>query len=112
MFRYAERHDNIEAIYRKPRPGGEVYNLGGAETVRVSEMVRTIEEALGRRRDAVLQARFDARLVPGGAEHETDEEGAIETNATLVAQAIRARADLKRRLIVVSVSKSGPEVAP
>jgi hypothetical protein len=62
---------------------------------------------------ADLAAPMAALRHVGLAHHfiETDEEGAIETNATLVAQAIRARADLKRRLIVVSVSKSGPEVA-
>jgi hypothetical protein len=42
---------------------------------------------------------------------ETDEDGAIETNASLVAAAIRARAHSGRRLILVSASKSGPEVA-
>jgi hypothetical protein len=42
---------------------------------------------------------------------ETDEDGAIEANADLVATAIRQRATGGRRLIVVSASKSGPEVA-
>jgi hypothetical protein len=42
---------------------------------------------------------------------ETDENGAIEANADLVVTAIRARAHTGRRLIMVSVSKSGPEVA-
>lgn len=42
---------------------------------------------------------------------ETDEDGAIEANADLVATAIRANARNGRRLIVVSASKSGPEVA-
>ena len=62
---------------------------------------------------ADLAAPMAALRHVGLAHHfvETDEEGAIEANATLVAQAIRARAYMKRRLIVVSVSKSGPEVA-
>ncbi|HXV79652.1 MAG TPA: hypothetical protein VEG60_07210 [Candidatus Binatia bacterium] len=42
---------------------------------------------------------------------ETDDDGAIEANADLVANAIRARAQSGRRLIVISASKSGAEVA-
>ena len=42
---------------------------------------------------------------------ETDEDGAIETNTDVVIAAIRARARSGHRLIVVSASKSGPEVA-
>jgi hypothetical protein len=42
---------------------------------------------------------------------ETDDDGAVEANAELVAAAIRARAQSGRRLIVLSASKSGPEVA-
>jgi len=41
----------------------------------------------------------------------TIEDGAIERNAEIVAGAIRRRSSAGRRLIVVSVSKSGPEVA-
>jgi hypothetical protein len=42
---------------------------------------------------------------------ETNEDGAVEANADLVIAAIRAHAQSGRRLIVVSASKSGPEVA-
>jgi hypothetical protein len=42
---------------------------------------------------------------------ETDDDGAVEANAELVAAAIRARAQSDRRLIILSASKSGPEVA-
>lgn len=42
---------------------------------------------------------------------ETDDDGAIEANADLVANAIRDRAQSGRRLIIMSASKSGPEVA-
>jgi hypothetical protein len=42
---------------------------------------------------------------------ETDDDGAVEANAELVASAIRARAQSGRRLIILSASKSGPEVA-
>jgi hypothetical protein len=42
---------------------------------------------------------------------ETDEEGAVEANADLVANALRERAQRGRRLIVVSASKAGAEVA-
>lgn len=41
----------------------------------------------------------------------TQEDGAIEENAKLVAEAILAGRDSERKLIVVSASKSGPEVA-
>jgi hypothetical protein len=41
---------------------------------------------------------------------ETDDDGAVEANAELVAAAIRARARSGRRLIILSASKSGPEV--
>jgi len=42
---------------------------------------------------------------------ETVEDGAVETNADIVAAAIVARARSGRRLILISASKSGPEVA-
>lgn len=42
---------------------------------------------------------------------ETQDDGAIEANADLVTAAIRSRAQSGRRLIIVSASKSGPEVA-
>ena len=42
---------------------------------------------------------------------ETQDDGAVETNADLVAAAIRDRMESGRRLIVISASKSGPEVA-
>src|SRR5882724_11942416 len=42
---------------------------------------------------------------------ETVEDGAIETNATIVAAAIKSRATSGRRLILISASKSGPEIA-
>jgi hypothetical protein len=42
---------------------------------------------------------------------ETDDDGSVEANAQLVAAAIRARAQSGRRLIILSASKSGPEVA-
>ena len=42
---------------------------------------------------------------------ETVDDGPVEANADLVAAAIRARAQSGRRLIILSASKSGPEVA-
>jgi hypothetical protein len=42
---------------------------------------------------------------------ETVEDGAVETNAEIVAAALAERASSGRRLIVISASKSGPEVA-
>ena len=42
---------------------------------------------------------------------ETDDDGPVETNADLVIAAIRAHTKSGRRLILVSASKSGPEVA-
>jgi hypothetical protein len=42
---------------------------------------------------------------------ETQDDGAVETNADLVAAAIQSRAESGHRLILISASKSGPEVA-
>jgi hypothetical protein len=56
-------------------------------------------------REALKKVGFTCYFV------ETQDDGAIETNADLVAAAIRARAQSGRRLIIVSASKSGPEVA-
>lgn len=42
---------------------------------------------------------------------ETDDDGPVESNADLVADAIRAHAQSGRRMIILSASKSGPEVA-
>ncbi|HTM08750.1 MAG TPA: hypothetical protein VL754_10200 [Verrucomicrobiae bacterium] len=42
---------------------------------------------------------------------ETVDDGTVESNAELVMAAIRARAEDGRRLILISASKSGPEVA-
>jgi hypothetical protein len=42
---------------------------------------------------------------------ETDDDGAVEANADVVVDAIRARAQSGRRLLILSASKSGPEVA-
>ncbi len=42
---------------------------------------------------------------------ETKDDAAVEVNADLVAAAIRARAQSGRRMIILSASKSGPEVA-
>jgi hypothetical protein len=56
-------------------------------------------------RAALQQVGFICHFV------ETDDDGPVETNADLVSAAIRARAQTGRRLIIVSASKSGPEVA-
>jgi hypothetical protein len=56
-------------------------------------------------REALKKAGFSCYFV------ETQDDGAIEANADLVAAAIRARSGSGRRLIIVSASKSGPEVA-
>jgi len=42
---------------------------------------------------------------------ETQDDGAVEANAEVVVAAIRARAQSGRPLIIISASKSGPEVA-
>jgi len=56
-------------------------------------------------REALQKVGFTCYFV------ETQDDGPIEANADLVAAAIRARAPSGRPLIVVSASKSGPEVA-
>ena len=56
-------------------------------------------------RDALQRVGFTCHLV------ETDDDGPVETNADFVIAAIRARAQSGHRLIIISASKSGPEVA-
>jgi hypothetical protein len=56
-------------------------------------------------RKALQKAGFSCYFV------ETSDDGPIESNAEIVMAAIRARAQSGRRLIVVTASKSGPEVA-
>ena len=56
-------------------------------------------------REALQKVGFTCHFV------ETEDDGPVETNADLVIAAIRARAQSGRRLIIVSASKSGPEVA-
>ncbi len=56
-------------------------------------------------REALKKVGFICQFV------ETSDDGPIETNAELVIAAIRARAQSGRRLIIISASKSGPEVA-
>src|ERR1043165_4605649 len=56
-------------------------------------------------RKALPQVGFICHFV------ETQDDGTIEANADLVADAIRALAPSGRRLLIVSASKSGPEVA-
>ena len=56
-------------------------------------------------REALQRVGFICHFV------ETDDDGPVETNADLVSASIRARAQTGRRLIIVSASKSGPEVA-
>jgi len=56
-------------------------------------------------RAALEKAGFPCTFV------ETQDDGGIEANADVVVAAIRARAQSGRRLIIVSASKSGPEVA-
>jgi hypothetical protein len=56
-------------------------------------------------REALKKAGFTCSFV------ETQDDGTVEANANIVAAAIRKRAQSGRRLIVVSASKSGAEVA-
>jgi hypothetical protein len=56
-------------------------------------------------REALQQLGFPCHFV------ETQDDGAVEANADLVAEAIRSRAQSDRRLIVISASKSSSEVA-
>jgi hypothetical protein len=56
-------------------------------------------------REALQKVGFSCYFV------ETSDDGPIESNADIVSAAIRARAQSGRRLIIISASKSGPEVA-
>ena len=56
-------------------------------------------------REALQKAGLTCHFV------ETDDDGTVEANADIVLAAIRAHAKSGRRLIILSASKSGPEVA-
>jgi len=56
-------------------------------------------------REALQKAGLTCHFV------ETDDDGPVEENADIVVAAIRAHAKNGRRLIILSASKSGPEVA-
>ena len=56
-------------------------------------------------REALSQAGFHCYFV------NTVDDGPIESNAEIIMAAIRAHSSIGRRLIIISASKSGPEVA-
>ena len=61
--------------------------------------------------DLAFPRRFLAGLGLRSTLVETDEHGTVEANAGIVAQAVRQARELDRPVVLVSVSKGGPEVA-
>ncbi len=60
---------------------------------------------LAAERDLLSRAGIESRLIG------TEESASVESNAEVMADAIRSHRHSERKLILVSVSKSGPEVA-
>ncbi len=94
---------------RKAFPEGQVKLSSDYEVIVVPTFLYTRIFATGADmavpRAALQKAGLTCHFV------ETDDDGPVEANADLVAAAIRARAQSGRRLIILSASKSGPEVA-
>ena len=94
---------------RKAFPEGQVKLSADYEVIVVPTFLYTRIFATGADmavpRAALQKAGLTCHFV------ETDDDGPVEANADLVAAAIRARAQSGRRLIILSASKSGPEVA-
>jgi hypothetical protein len=61
--------------------------------------------------DLAFPRRFLAGLGLRSTLVETDEHGTVEANAGIIAQALRKARELDRPVVLVSVSKGGPEVA-
>lgn len=110
--RFRNAFDQAHAYTRKALPEGRVRlpaAAAGYELVFVPGYLYKRVSATGADFAASRAALKRVKLTHSFVE--IDEDGAIEANADLVVAAIRARAQNGRRLIVVSASKSGAEVA-
>ena len=107
--RFRSAFDRAYEYTRKAFPEGQVKLPADYEVLVVPTYLYTRIFAAGADmavpRAALQKAGLTCHFV------ETDDDGPVESNADLVATAIRARAQSGRRLIILSASKSGPEVA-
>ena len=107
--RFRSAFDRAYEYTRKAFPEGQVRLSADYEVMVVPTYLYTRFFAAGADmavpRAALQKAGLTCHFV------ETDDDGPVEANADLVAAAIRARAQNGRRLIILSASKSGPEVA-
>ena len=107
--RFRSDFDRAYEYTRKAFPEGQVKLPADYEVLVVPTFLYTRIFAAGADmavpRAALQKAGLTCHFV------ETDDDGPVEANADLVAAAIRARAQSGRRLIILSASKSGPEVA-
>ena len=107
--RFRSAFERAYEYTRKAFPEGQVRLSADYEVIVVPTFLYTRLFAAGADmavpRAALQKAGLTCHFV------ETDDDGPVEANADLVAAAIRARAQSGRRLIILSASKSGPEVA-
>jgi hypothetical protein len=107
--RFRSAYEQAYEYARKALPEGQVKLPADYEVLVVPTYLYTRIFAAGADmavpREALQKAGLTCHFV------ETDDDGPVESNADIVAAAIRARAQSGRRLIILSASKSGPEVA-
>lgn len=107
--RFRSAFDRAYEYTRKAFPEGQVRLSADYEVMVVPTYLYTRFFAAGADmavpRAALQKAGLSCYFV------ETDDDGPVEANADIVAAAIRARAQSGRRLIILTASKSGPEVA-
>jgi hypothetical protein len=109
--RFRSAFDQVYEYTRQAFPKGEMQVPGAANydvlfvpTYLYKRFTLTGADMAGPRA-ALQKVGFNCYFV------ETRDDGSVELNAELIMSAIRARAQSGRRLIVVSASKSGAEVA-
>jgi hypothetical protein len=110
--RFRHDFDQASAYVRKARSEGQLKLPGPAVNYEIMfvptylyKRITMTGADMAVPRDALQKAGFACTFV------ETQDDGGIEANADMVVAAIRAHAQSPRRLIIVSASKSGPEVA-
>ena len=110
--RFRSVYDQAYDYTRKALPGGQLALPATAADYEILfvptylyKRLRITGADMAAPREALQKVGFVCHFV------ETDDDGPVETNADLVMAAIRSHAQSGRRLIIVSASKSGPEVA-
>ena len=110
--RFRSAYDQAYDYTRKALPGGQLALPATAADYEILfvptylyKRLRITGADMAAPREALQRVGFVCHFV------ETNDDGPVETNADLVMAAIRSHAQSGRRLIIVSASKSGPEVA-